>query len=392
MQRPSRTNRHIVVLAIWFTAIMIYSGITGMARGAVQAPVPEPVSVSRLLPDDGDAAGLRRALAASIQTLDGDPVPIPACWRPLLSRQTLLATAKALERLLAEPLDFPSLRRRLATEFVFYRLPVPLLVTGYYEPELAGSLQPTDRFRYPLYRLPDDLVVGKRGVWRRQDRLLFSYWSRRQIEEARPLAGQELVWVDDPLAAFFLQIRGSGRIRLADGSVRRLQYAGTNGRPYTSIGRVLVEEGIFSLEEVNLPRIRAYLRHHPDRQADILGRNERYVFFRWRDETGDEGPLGSLGQPLVAGRSVAMDPAWYPAGAVGYLIARQPRFRQRGVRWVSLHRFVAIHDTGSAIRGPGRLDFFFGHGPYAERAAGSMRVAGEFYLLLQRPDTAPTDH
>ena len=168
-----------------------------------------------------------------------------------------------------------------------------------------------------------------------------------------------------------------------------MAYAANNGRPYTSIGRILVNEGVFALEEITLPRLRRYLEHHPERLADLLARNERYVFFRWRSDAGQTAsPLGSLGVPLMAGRSLAADPAWYPPGALAYLSTFLPRFTDRGLRWLPSHRFVALLDRGAAIRGPGRLDLFFGHGPYAEKAAGAMRTAGELYVLVPRPRPA----
>ncbi len=414
---PTRVRQgmahHIVAPVIALVLLLFHPGIT---RSAAAAPTcqgagiqPERVAIQRLLPDDGDPASLQRLLQAVRRALarTGTREEIPPCWRSLLPAGSLATAAARLARILDEPADFPSLRQRLAAAFRLYRLPVPLLVTGYYEPELAGSLHRTGRFRHPIHRRPADLVTGRNGrAWRRDGRFLRPYWTRRQIEEDDVLAGQELVWVDDPVAAFFLHVQGSGRIRLPDGRVRRLVYAGSNGRPYTSIGRILAEQGVFDLEEITLPRIRRYLERHPRRLAGLLARNERYVFFRWRQQGGidheaglalppgdhiqqgdgqaDSGPPGSLGVPLVAGRSLAADPAWFPAGALAYLVTSRPRFTGRGLRWLPSHRFVAILDRGAAIRGPGRLDLFFGHGPYAEKAAGAMRATVELYILVPR--------
>jgi len=186
-----------------------------------------------------------------------------------------------------------------------------------------------------------------------------------------------------------LHVQGSGRIKLPDGSVKMIRYAANNGLPYRSIGKLLVERGMMPLEEVSMPRIVAYLRAHPEERQEILNYNERYIFFRWaRPDEGEEAeePVGSMGEPLTAGRSVALDPMCYPPGAVGFLLTRQPRFDQRGrlFSWVSLHRLVFAQDSGGAIKGPGRLDMFYGNGPFAEKAAGVMRQEGSFLLLVKK--------
>ncbi len=381
-------NSHSVVVCrglvlLLLVGVLLRGMVIPVRAGAQQQP--ERVGMEVLLPDDSDPDGLRRALAASLGFLEKKKAAIPACWQPVLTPDRLRHTVRQLTELLAAQPGFLELRKKLARDYELYRLPGRLLVTGYFEPELRGSSRPDSRYRYPLYGPPDNLIVSRGRVWRRQGRELYTYWTRRQIETGGLAAGHELVWVDDPVDAFLLQIQGSGRIRFADGTVRRIQYAGNNGRPYRSIGRLLVEEGAMPLEEVSMPLIRQYLQDHPEERQRILYHNDRYVFFRWNDTApAGQGPLGSIGQPLVAGRSVAMDPAFYPSGAVGFLKSRQPRFTSRGMRWVSLHRFVTVQDTGGAIRGPGRLDLFFGHGSHAGRAAGVMRVEGDFYVLIYK--------
>lgn len=260
------------------------------------------------------------------------------------------------------------------------------LITGYYEPLLRGSLSPDPRYPYPLYRPPPDLVTvelgelfpalqGRRVRGRLAGRRVVPYYSRAEIDGGgRPLAGHELVWVDDPVAAFFLHIQGSGRIRLEDGRVLGIGYADQNGHPYRAIGRTLVEMGALALEEVNLFSLRDWLRAHPRRAAEVLHSNPSYVFFRLRPAPA-AGPIGSLGVPLTAGRSLAVDPRVVPLGLPVWLDSRRPEDGR------PYRRLMLAQDTGGAIRGTLRADVFFGHGPEAERLAGHMKQPGRLYVL-----------
>ena len=187
----------------------------------------------------------------------------------------------------------------------------------------------------------------------------------------------EIVWVADPIAAFFLQIQGSGRVRLPDGEVLRLGYAATNGRPYTAIGRVLVAEGALEREEVSLQSIRAWLRANPAEQRRVMDRNRSYVFFR---EVPGEGPVGTQGVPLTPGRSLAVDPRYLPLGAPLWIDTVDPLDTSRPLR-----RLTVAQDTGGAIRGAVRGDLFWGAGLDAEERAGRMRSPGRYYVLLPVP-------
>lgn len=279
-----------------------------------------------------------------------------------------------------------------------------MLITGYYEPLLAGSLEKRPPYLYPLYRPPADLVTGRTAngevaVGRMVGGKLLPYWSRAEIEGGRLPSGHEILYLADPLDAFILHVQGSGRVRLPDGNIRPVRYAANNGRPYRSIGRELVERGAMSLDEVTLPRIINYLRDHPEEREAVLQANARYIFFTLGEAaTGDfgAGPVGSMGQPLTAGRSVALDPKCFPGPMIGFLETELPRFDDQGrlIGWRGVHRFVVNQDSGAAIRGPGRADFFFGHGRDAELAAGVMKQPGtlSFFLLRQEGDRArPTD-
>jgi len=263
--------------------------------------------------------------------------------------------------------------------------------TGYFEPLFKASLSKTAIYRYPLYRKPLDLVVlpGAKGREKQTGRLengsLVPYPTRAEIEKGQLLAGQELAYLADPLEAFILHVQGSGQIQLADGSLRRVQFAAKNGREYRSIGRLLVGKGVLRREEATMPRIVSYLKAHPEEQEAILHYNESFVFFRWGDEAA-VGPMGSLGEPLTPGRSVALDQDCFPPGGLAFLQTRKPIVDAAGeiIGWEPLARFVLNQDSGAAITGPGRLDLFWGAGPYAEVAAGNMKHPGALYFLVKK--------
>ncbi|MDH3393537.1 MAG: MltA domain-containing protein, partial [Desulfobulbaceae bacterium] len=210
------------------------------------------------------------------------------------------------------------------------------------------------------------------------------YWSRREIERSAKLKGLELVYLADPMDCFTLHVQGSGRIRLPDGTVRRVHFAAKNGRPYRSIGRLLVDEGKMSLEEVTMPSIRAYLAAHPKEVARVLQHNDSFIFFRWGGKA--KTPAGSLGEPLTAGRSVALDQSRYPAAALGYLLSEKPLVNRSGqiTGWLPMSRYILNQDSGSAIKGARRLDLFWGGDRYAEIAAGNMKHPGQLYFLIKK--------
>lgn len=261
------------------------------------------------------------------------------------------------------------------------------LITGYYEPLLEGSRAPSERFRYPIYQRPDDLLVvdlgelypelkDRRLRGRVEGRRVVPYFSRAEIANgaAKRLAGRELVWVDDAVALFFLQIQGSGRVQLPDGSTLYVGYADQNGHPYQAIGKRLIELGALKPEEVNLESIRDWLKAHPVEAQDVLNSNPSYVFFVLRDPTLP-GPLGSLQAPLLPERAVAVDPVYIPLGAPVWLDTALSD-------GTSYRRLMFAQDTGGAIKGPVRADVFFGFGAEAERLAGAMKSRGRLYVLV----------
>jgi membrane-bound lytic murein transglycosylase A len=272
------------------------------------------------------------------------------------------------------------------------------LFTGYYEPLLMGSRTPGGRFTVPLHKRPSDLVnvdlgafdtalEGKRIAGRVDGGRLLPYPDRAAID-AGALAGRgnELLWVDDPIGKFFLQIQGSGLVELGEGQRVRIGYADQNGRSYRAIGRDLVEMGVLTREEVSLQTIRDWLRAHPDQAARIMEKNPSYVFFREQgDANKTTGPIGAQNVPLTAERSIAVDRRFMPLGAPIWLETTAPF--PGGDR--PLHRLVVAQDTGGAIKGPVRGDVFWGTGPVAEHVAGHMKSPGRWLVLLPRA-LAPT--
>jgi membrane-bound lytic murein transglycosylase A len=285
------------------------------------------------------------------------------------------------------------------------------LFTGYYEPSLEGSRRRHGDYQTPIHAVPSDLIQidlgefredlsGRRIAGRLESGRLRPYWDREAIDEGR-LAGRglEIVWVDDPVDAFFLEIQGSGRVRLEDGSVLRLGYAGQNGHPYTAIGKTLVDRGALPLEGISMQSIRQWLETHPEAAVEVMQSNESYVFFR---VLRGPGPLGSLGVALTPGRSLAVDGSFLPMGAPVWLAAERPdpeaiEERAEGaeggdeVPAVPLRRLMVAQDTGGAIRGPVRGDVFWGPGDLAAEIAGLMKHPGRLWLLLPRGvDPMPT--
>lgn len=238
------------------------------------------------------------------------------------------------------------------------------LFTGYFEPELNGALRPDSRYRFPLYKMPPEA----RGAP--------SWLSRREIETTDALVGRglEIAWVDDPVELFFLQVQGSGRIRLPDGRSLRVGYQGANGHQYRSVGTELVRRGIFDAHQVSAQVIKNWVRRNPIDGLELLRHNPSYVFFR---EIGDvpahKGPLGAMNRSVTALRSVAVDPRFVPLGAPVWL-------EKAGE--TPMNRLMVAQDTGSAIKGAQRADIFFGTGDEAGRQAGRLRDDGRMYVLL----------
>ncbi|MFO1038918.1 MAG: MltA domain-containing protein [Geminicoccaceae bacterium] len=265
------------------------------------------------------------------------------------------------------------------------------LFTGYYEPVLRGARAPDTSYRWPLYGRPGDLIdvdlgdfdpdlKGKKVTGRVEGTALVPYPDRAAIDGgALDGKGLELLWVDDAVERFFLEIQGSGQIRLADGTRTRVGYADQNGRPYRAIGRDLVEMGALTKDEVSMQAIRDWLHANPDQAAAVMAKNPSYVFFRELPELADnDGPIGAQGLPLTAGRSLAVDRRFLPMGMPIWLQATMPSADGDE----PLHRLFVTQDTGGAIRGIVRGDVFWGSGDEAGHLAGHMKSEGAYYILL----------
>ncbi|CAB5145489.1 Membrane-bound lytic murein transglycosylase A [Olavius algarvensis associated proteobacterium Delta 3] len=272
-----------------------------------------------------------------------------------------------------------------------------VLFTGYYEPFLQGSRDKSEQFRFPVYKTPDDLLSidlslfsprfkGERIVARYANDQVLPYHDRRSISEKWILEGKAdiLAWVNDRVDLFFLQIQGSGKIFLDTGDIINVHYDATNGHPYRSIGKLLIDEEKIPRSEMSMQRIRAYLSDHPEEISRILTYNPSYIFFS--EQNG--GPRGAIGVELTPGRSLATDRRLFPPGALAFIRTEKPLVdaEHRITGWTAMQRFVLNQDTGGAITGPGRADLYWGHGPYAELAAGHMQHAGELYFLVLKPD------
>jgi len=264
------------------------------------------------------------------------------------------------------------------------------LITGYYEPLLEGSWERSEEFRYPLYGVPKDLlIVDLGGIYpelknmRLRGKLdgnkVVPYYDRAQLDDDQDLLqGTEILWVNSLVDVFFLHVQGSGRVQLMDGSTTAVGYAGQNGHPYQSIGKVLTEMGELEIEEVTLFTIKDWLKSNPTRLNEILSKNPSYIFFELRDAQAD-GPIGSLNVTLTPRRSIAVDRNVIPLGAPVWLQTTLPNEQQS-----PLNKLMLAQDTGGAIKGHVRADVFWGRGDEAEKMAGLMKQQGKLFVLLPK--------
>ena len=360
------------------------------------------------LTDDLDRQSLHTALRQSVSYLEKLPPD-----RVVGEKPRRFTAGEVLESLLAfeKSLDNWDCRECWMRDFSTQFDLIPssgdaeleaVLFTGYYQPVIEGSLAPTAEYAYPIYGMPVDLIVTERVnlqasqtaekmTGRLQGEEFVPYYSRLEIDELGALRGRgyEIAWVKNPIDLFFLHIQGSGILLLEDGRRLLVGYAGANGRPYRSIGRLLIDRGKILQEEMSMQRLRRYLSDHPEEQNEIFSYNESYVFFRFLQE----GPLGNIEVPLTAGRSIATDARLFPKGALAFISTEIPVLDAAGglIGWQPFSRFVLNQDTGGAIRGLQRADLYFGTGAEAEAAAGYMNRPGKLYFLsLKTPSADPS--
>ncbi|MBI4665743.1 MAG: MltA domain-containing protein [Nitrospinae bacterium] len=287
-------------------------------------------------------------------------------------------------------------------EFGIYRYAqepsgVETLFTGYYLPFIRASREKTDSYKWPIYALPEDLVTADLGLFhnelkgrkitgRVENGKLAPYHDRQAIDLDGALAarGLEIAWANDPFDLFVMSVQGSGRAVFEDGSSVFLNYAGSNGRAYRSIGKTLIERGAVKKEDMSLNAIRRWTDENPEKMFELLFTNPSYVFYR----AMEDGPFGSTGVKLTAGRSVAVDPAYYPEHAILLVSLDLPEVKDGVVMgWKQTARLAIAQDRGGAIKGPGRMDIYFGEGPEAGATAGLLKQTGPAYFLILKSTT-----
>jgi membrane-bound lytic murein transglycosylase A len=401
MKRARIVRLLSVVLLTVVTAVGCYPAL----KREAQRPEEALRQVRLFFPkfrDDMESDSLILAIRRNLEYLNRLPPEAVFRYGPHeFTCQQVRESQEVFLNLLSEGLDADQLSREVRKKFRVYRATGRVgdrrvLFTGYYEPIYEGSLVRDETFRYPLYRQPDDLIKidlslfsekfrGENIVARIEGKKVLPYYSRYQIEVERVLRGKnlEIAWLKDPLDVAFLHIQGSGRLRLSNQKDLLVNYQASNGRPYRSIGRYMIEKGFLAREEMSMQAIRRYLAENPGVLEEVLNYNPSYVFFR----RVENGPLGSLGVLLTPGRSVALDAKLFPKGALGFITCQKPLVNDQGdiIEWTKFSRFVLNQDSGSAIKGAGRVDIFWGSGPYAELAAGHLKHNGDLYILIKKP-------
>ena len=372
-----------------------------VVRGPEDALVAasEPIS----LRDDGDPQSLRAALEESVTWLATQPPDRSLVFGPRrVLASELSAQLQALIDALPAAASPEALEGWVRAHFDVLEAAGgddgSVLFTGYYEPVLEASLTPSKDYPVPVYSAPKDIIevslsaFGDRYpdatlVGRLEGNQVVPYWDRSEIEAGKLKGrGLELAWLKDPVGLFFLQVQGSGVLELPDGTERRIGYAAQNGRPYTSIGGVLIDRGAIARDEMSMQALKVWLATHPGEQDALLDQDQSYVFFRFLDGAA----LGSLGRPVTAGRSIATDARLFPPGALAFIQTERPAKGPDGqLQWIPLHRFVLNQDTGGAIRGAGHVDVFWGRGEDAELAAGLMKQQGRLVFLVPKITPQP---
>jgi membrane-bound lytic murein transglycosylase A len=374
-----------------------------------EPPVPSPYALQRLAEKDvptfedlADVAPLLSSIENSLVYFRRQPGERLVAFGPhTFTMARLIRSLEVFSEIIAKKPPMDELNRTLRDQYAVYRSigrnkEKNVLFTGYYEPIIQGRLNASPGFSVPVYSRPTDLISidlspfaddlkGRTIVGRYTGRTVVPYPTREQIREESDFGkiAPPVAWLADKFDLFNLQIQGSGRLELESGEQVNILYDGSNERPYRSIGRLLIDQGHIARENLTMQAIRNYLRDHPDSADAILNHNPRFIFFR----IADNGPLGAMGQPLTPLRSIAVDRRAFPLGALSYIETPLARVAPGGTidEW-ALHRgFALAQDTGGAIKGPGRVDLFMGHGIAAETAAGHLKHPGALYFLVLKP-------
>lgn len=351
--------------------------------------------------DDMDFAGLKESIIESISYLEKIPKEREFTFgEDVYNADYMLTSMKHFISFLSMKPSKEELKNFVSSNYLVYQskghdTSRQVLFTGYYEPELKGNRVKSKKFNIPLHSLPEDLItidlslfspkfLGEKIVGRFSGKTVLPYYERREIisdvsfsKKAKPLA-----WVKDPVECFFLHIQGSGKIIFPNGNSIQVGYSGSNGRPYRSVGKYLADNNKIPLSEMSMQAIRSYLKNNPDEMETVLNQNPSYVFFK----VIKDGPLGCIQAKLIPGRSIATDRKIFPLSAIAFIETQKPLIDENGniTNWQNMSRFVLNQDTGGAIKGPGRVDVFFGSGNYAEIAAGHLKHPGKLYFLIEK--------
>ncbi len=419
--RPPDSERDITTTP-WWTVPLCLAGLAGIVSALIvifrlftpppPVPVPPvppaPQVLEELSPDEvralfsriaWDPPGLANALEANLRYLDrlSPETPLPFHGGRIRAGH-LRETSRALLDLVRSAGSFDAFLEAASGRFSVYRVtgdgPAPILVTGYFQPELAASHVSGSGFSYPLYGVPSDLVrvdldrfdpaLPKRTLWGRVDGgRLVPYLTRQEIDGEGRLSGTPvLAWLASPVDGLMLHIQGSGLLLFANGERRHIHVAATNGHPYGSIGAWLIRNGHLSKEEADWPGISAWARSHPDLFEEALAANPRYIFFEWMET----GPIGRMGEVLTPYHSAALDSNHYPLGSVLVMSGDLPDGAPKGAL------LLCNQDSGVAITGPYRLDLYCGEGEEAGRTAGVIRNPADLYLVLLKKENPLLGH
>jgi len=385
------------------TAAVLFAALWALPTLACAQMTEVPEARHPVFADDLDYSGLFRAIGQTIAYYEKLPPSRRMAYGPdTYAVEDLISGLRRFQQFVEKKPSAGALKKFFRKNARVYAhieqsKPVSVLFTGYYEPVIQGSRKKTGLFQYPVYGRPKDLVEldlsafdagcdSRSAVGRLAEGRVVPYYDRRTIDTSDVLQARAevIAWVADPVKLFFLHVQGSGRIRLQDGDMIAVQFDITNGRPYKSIGKYLIDKGKIERSEMSMQAIAAYLEKHPGEIREVLFSNPRYVFFR----KARGGPKGSLGVDLTPGRSVALDRDVSPAGALLFICAKKPPDRNAAGRkhdWVPFCRFACSQDTGSAISGKKRADLFWGSGAGARMAAGHMQHRGRIYYLVILP-------